>query len=65
MRRGRLNGRSQIPEALLRSIMLLATLLRDPILSSWDSSEASLGLLQALFMLAILVLALLLAGVVI
>ncbi|CAA9416554.1 MAG: hypothetical protein AVDCRST_MAG78-729 [uncultured Rubrobacteraceae bacterium] len=45
--------------------MLLATLLRDPIPSSWDSSEASLGLPQALFMLAILVLALLLAGVMI
>lgn len=42
--------------------ILLAAALRDPIASSWDSGDASLGLPEALLIIGIVILLLLLAG---
>lgn len=59
--RDRLGG--SMTTTLLTVILLMpAAVLRDPIPSSWDSGEASLGLQEALLIIGIVILLVLLAG---
>ena len=60
--RGLLFGRFVTTAPLTVILLVLPAMLRDPIPSSWDSGEASLGLPEALQLIGIVILLLLLAG---